>query len=114
MNSFLSNPLSFRERNTVPSYSMASPMVMQDTNSIGIMRKAHASHPDFFHLMLLVFEAVLEVVFVALPGYIVARMGMFDVEAQKLVANLNIYIFTPCLSMFMSLQERDRLADRRF
>lgn len=102
MESFLSNPLSFRQRNTVPGYSMAFPLVMQDVTSVGIMRKAHASHPDFLHLMLLVFEAVLEVVFVALPGFIVARMGMFDVEAQKLVANLNIYIFTPCLSMTTS------------
>ena len=58
----------------------------------------HASHPDFGHLTLLVFEAVLEVVFVSLPGYIVARQGMFDAEAQKFLANLNVMIFTPCLS----------------
>jgi hypothetical protein len=59
----------------------------------------HSSHPSFFHLVLLVFEAVLEVVCVSLPGYIVARQGMFDAEAQKLVANLNVMLFTPCLSM---------------
>ncbi|CRG89471.1 hypothetical protein PISL3812_06507 [Talaromyces islandicus] len=57
----------------------------------------HASHPSFFHLVLLVFEAVLEVICVALPGYIAARQGMFDAEAQKLVANLNVMLFTPCL-----------------
>jgi hypothetical protein len=57
----------------------------------------HASHPSFFHLVLLVFEAVLEVVCVSLPGYIAARQGMFDGEAQKLVANLNVMLFTPCL-----------------
>jgi hypothetical protein len=57
----------------------------------------HSSHPSFFHLVLLVFEAVLEVVCVSLPGYIVARQGMFDAEAQKLVANLNVMLFTPCL-----------------
>lgn len=51
------------------------------------------------HLVLLVFEAVLEVVCVSLPGYIAARQGMFDAEAQKLVANLNVALFTPCLSM---------------
>lgn len=54
-------------------------------------------HPDFGHLTLLVFEAVLEVVCVSLPGYIVARQGMFDAEAQKFVANLNVMLFTPCL-----------------
>ncbi|RHZ47184.1 hypothetical protein CDV55_101196 [Aspergillus turcosus] len=57
----------------------------------------HSSHPSFFHLVLLVFEAVLEVVCVSLPGYIVAKQGMFDAEAQKLVANLNVMLFTPCL-----------------
>lgn len=58
---------------------------------------AHTSHPAFGHLVLLVFEAVLEVVCVALPGYIVARQGMFGADAQKLVANLNVQVFTPCL-----------------
>ena len=58
----------------------------------------HSQHPDFGHLTLLVFEAVLEVVCVSLPGYIVARQGMFDAEAQKFVANLNVMLFTPCLS----------------
>ena len=58
----------------------------------------HASHPDFLHLILLVFEAVLEVVCVSLPGYIVARQGMFNAEMQKFAANLNVMLFTPCLS----------------
>jgi predicted permease len=58
----------------------------------------HSSHPAFGHLVLLVFEAVLEVVCVSLPGYIVARQGMFDADAQKFVANLNVMLFTPCLS----------------
>jgi len=57
----------------------------------------HSSHPDFGHLVLLVFEAVLEVVCVSLPGYIVARQGMFDAESQKFLANLNVQLFTPCL-----------------
>ena len=60
----------------------------------------HASHPALGHLILLVFEAVLEVVCVAFPGYIIARSGMFDAEMQKFVANLNVTLFTPCLSEF--------------
>ena len=40
----------------------------------------------------------MEVVCVSLPGYIVARQGMFDAEKQKFVANLNVALFTPCLS----------------
>lgn len=58
----------------------------------------HSSHPDFPHLAMLVFEAVLEVVCVSLPGYIVARQGMFTAEMQKFTANLNVAVFTPCLS----------------
>ncbi|KAF7553020.1 hypothetical protein G7046_g7231 [Stylonectria norvegica] len=55
------------------------------------------SHPSLPHLTLLVFEAVLEVVCVSLPGYIVARLGHFDADKQKFLANLNVMLFTPCL-----------------
>ncbi|KAJ5747082.1 uncharacterized protein N7511_008778 [Penicillium nucicola] len=82
-----------------------SPRSFQNVNAIqapmGIngffSEGAHSSHPSFFHLVLLVFEAVLEVVCVSLPGYIAARQGLFDADAQKLVANLNVTLFTPCL-----------------
>lgn len=53
--------------------------------------------PSILHLVLLVFEAVMEVVCVSLPGYIIARIGMFDAENQKFLANLNVMLFTPCL-----------------
>ncbi|KIW81768.1 hypothetical protein Z517_04794 [Fonsecaea pedrosoi CBS 271.37] len=68
-------------------------------DALQILKKAapHSGHPNFAHLTLLVFEAVLEVVCVSLPGYIVARQGMFDAEGQKLMANLNVMLFTPCL-----------------
>ena len=77
------------------------------------MASAHESHPPFLHLVLLVFEAVLEVVCVSLPGYIAARTGMFDADAQKLVANLNVTLFTPCLSrnpFFLQLGNRADLS----
>lgn len=64
----------------------------------GVMQNQHDSHPALGHLMLLVFEAVMEVVCVSLPGYIIARLGHFDVEKQKFLANLNVMLFTPCLS----------------
>lgn len=57
----------------------------------------HEAHPPLGHLVLLVFEAVMEVVCVSLPGYIIARLGMFDAENQKFIANLNVMLFTPCL-----------------
>lgn len=59
----------------------------------------HSSHPALPRLAMLVFEAVLEVVCVSLPGYIIARQGMFNTEMQKFAANLNVTVFTPCLSM---------------
>ncbi|KAF4759620.1 hypothetical protein N7455_003397 [Penicillium solitum] len=81
-----------------------SPRSFQNVNAItqapmgnSFFISAHESHPPFFQLVLLVFSAVLEVVCVSLPGYIVARQGMFGADAQKLVANLNVTLFTPCL-----------------
>lgn len=41
----------------------------------------------------------MEVVCVSLPGYILAMMGHFDADKQKFLANLNVQLFTPCLSM---------------
>ncbi|KAF2092423.1 auxin efflux carrier [Rhizodiscina lignyota] len=57
----------------------------------------HSSHPDFGHLCLLVFEAVLEVCVVAAPGYILARQGGFSAEQQSYLSKINIAVFTPCL-----------------
>lgn len=65
----------------------------------------HAGHPSFLYLALLVFEAVLQVICVSLPGYMAAQRGMFDSEAQKLVANLNVTLFTPCLSTSSSVSQ---------
>jgi len=56
-----------------------------------------ADHTPLGYMILLVFEAVLEVVCVSLPGYIIAKQGMFSPEMQKFVANLNVSLFTPCL-----------------
>lgn len=73
----------------------------------------HASHPSFINLAGLVSEAVLEVVFVALPGFLVAYTGMFDANSQKFVAELNTMVFTPCLifTKLASQLNADKLAD---
>ncbi|PHH50518.1 putative transporter C5D6.04 [Ceratocystis fimbriata CBS 114723] len=74
---------------------------------------SHESHPDFMHLVVLVMSAVLEVVCVSLPGYIIARMGHFDAEQQKFLANLNMMLFTPCLifTKLASQLNADKLID---
>lgn len=61
-----------------------------------------SNHPNFGHLTLLVLEAVLEVVCVSFPGYVLARRGLFSTEMQKFAANLNVHLFTPCLSEIAS------------
>ena len=63
---------------------------------------ANSKHPNFGHLTLLVLEAVLEVVCVSFPGYVLARRGLFNTEMQKFAANLNVLLFTPCLSTILT------------
>jgi len=109
MSSFFSNPTSFRLNNPdlsswgISANSTAAGLLLQ-TMSMSVIdsSREHSNHPPISNLLLLVFEAVLEVVCVSLPGYIIARQGMFDVTAQKFLANLNVSLFTPCLSKFLS------------
>ncbi|KAI1080073.1 auxin efflux carrier [Whalleya microplaca] len=77
------------------------------------MASPHETHPSFAHLVLLVFEAVLEVVCVSLPGYLIARLGHFDADKQKFLANLNVMLFTPCLifTKLASQLNADKLVD---
>lgn len=101
-----SSPTSFAAMNS-QSYEYGGNGFMQ------VFKKKHSSHPDFANLTLLVFEAVMEVVCVSLPGYIIARMGQFDAESQKFLANLNTQLFTPCL-IFTKLASQltaDKLSD---
>lgn len=105
---FFTSPTSFRLANdgavSIVGRSAAQVRIFSgfaNATEIAIMKK-HDSHPPLTHLILLVFEAVMEVVCVSLPGYIVARQGMFDADKQKFVANLNVALFTPCLSTFSS------------
>lgn len=111
--SFFSSPTSFRLNNlgsalhsqhhvpplyaTVPGNGSMAAVALSDSGGGGA-GGGPADHPSLLHLMLLVFEAVMEVVCVSLPGYIIARYGLFNTENQKFVANLNVSLFTPCLS----------------
>ena len=81
---------------------------ISEMQTVALM-ESHGSHPSFGHLVMLVFEAVMEVVCVSLPGYIIARLGHFDAEKQKFLANLNVMLFTPCLSMYRPLKTRFRI-----
>ncbi|TVY59099.1 putative transporter [Lachnellula suecica] len=100
MASYFSSPKSFRLNAVVAgsnASSIATGAAFSSFSFISARANNHESHPALGHLVLLVFEAVMEVVCVSLPGYIVARQGMFDADKQKFVANLNVALFTPCL-----------------
>jgi hypothetical protein len=56
------------------------------------------ANPTFWQLVYFVLKAVLEVVAMSLPGYIITKMGLFTPEVQKQVAGANVMFFTPCLS----------------
>ncbi|KAK4696434.1 auxin efflux carrier family protein, partial [Lecanoromycetidae sp. Uapishka_2] len=104
---FFTSPTSFRNANSMASWSDLRMSMMADVPLQSDLLQAqsklanppplHSSHPSLPNLTMLVFEAVLEVVCVSLPGYIVARQGMFTAENQKFAANLNVAVFTPCL-----------------
>lgn len=103
-------PTSYRLANMLDvmprDLSMASPFVVFSKQQL------HGSHPSLGRLVLLVFEAVMEVVCVSLPGYIIARLGHFDADKQKFLANLNVMLFTPCLStclFSLSEQQKDKM-----
>jgi hypothetical protein len=84
-----------------------APAFMAQTSPFVVMENTHDSHPALGHLILLVFEAVMEVVCVSLPGYIIATMGHFDADKQKFLANLNVMLFTPCLSTYDTTSPSD-------
>lgn len=98
---FVTKPTSYQNAQAIRSLATRGEQVSFASTAVAILKNRpppHSQHPNFGHLTLLVFEAVLEVVCVSLPGYVVARQGLFDAESQKFLANLNVTLFTPCLS----------------
>lgn len=74
-----------------------------------------STNPDLSYqdIAFLTFEAVLEVVIICVAGFVAARSGLLNARGQKLISQLNVDIFTPCLvftklAPSLSLQ---RLAD---
>ncbi|KAH8728193.1 hypothetical protein GQ44DRAFT_747976 [Phaeosphaeriaceae sp. PMI808] len=116
--SFFSAPQALRLRSfqySPPDFVAMAPQSFDYAGNafMEVLKRKHSSHPNFANLTLLVSGAVMEVVCVSLPGYIVARMGQFDAENQKFLANLNTQLFTPCL-IFTKLASQltaDKLSD---
>ena len=101
---FFSSPTSYR-LNAIASDGVGPSIVARSfSTSLGILRRGneHGSHPALGHLILLVFEAVMKVVCVSLPGYILARRGILDADKQRFLAELNVALFTPCLKYVLA------------
>nr|POE86444.1 putative transporter [Quercus suber] len=108
--------LTANQRRTLDPLGQTPLLTIAANATMDILKKKdppHSNHPDFLNLAGLVSEAVLEVVFVALPGFLVAWTGMFDANSQKFVAELNTMVFTPCLifTKLASQLNADRLKD---
>lgn len=111
--------IAFKQRRMLTDHTSAAQFPVWDAvtnatlSTMEVVAQGHDSHPDFLNLAGLVCEAVLEVVFVALPGFLVAISGMFDANSQKFVAELNTMVFTPCLifTKLASQLNADKLAD---
>lgn len=52
---------------------------------------------SFFDISFLTFEAVLEVVIICFGGFVVAKTGLLNSKGQKVLSQLNVDLFTPCL-----------------
>ncbi len=67
----------------------------------------------FGTLFLKTLESILEVVFISIGGYILARKKILSKDSQKTISNLNMNLFTPCLvaSKLAGSLTTDQLAD---
>lgn len=80
-----------------------------------LLFRSAGTNPDlsYHDIAFLTFEAVLEVVIICVAGFVAARSGILNTRGQKVISQLNVDIFTPCLvftklAPSLSLQ---RLAD---
>lgn len=56
-----------------------------------------SSDLSFQEISLLTFEAVLEVVIICFAGFLAAKSGVLNTKGQKVISQLNVDLFTPCL-----------------
>ncbi|KAK4156752.1 auxin efflux carrier [Chaetomidium leptoderma] len=90
-------PMSLRLAMSAAGESWDSASMTAPSPFVIFKQEPQDANSSIDNLVLLVFGAVMEVVCVSLPGYIIARLGQFDADKQKFLANLNVMLFTPCL-----------------
>lgn len=52
---------------------------------------------SYQEISFLTFQAVLEVVIICLAGFFAAKSGLLNTKSQKVISQLNVDLFTPCL-----------------
>lgn len=93
---------SFEPLHSASTFYTPNILLDQQWSQLDQISVSQSDKPQFWHLVGLVCEAVLEVVCVSGLGFIASKRGLFPAKVQKDVANLNIYFFTPCLSMLLA------------
>ncbi|CAN3354392.1 hypothetical protein DICA3_B03664 [Diutina catenulata] len=52
---------------------------------------------ELWSIAFLTFQAVIQVVIICIAGFVCARTGLLNSKAQKIISQLNVDLFTPCL-----------------
>ncbi|CUM67512.1 uncharacterized protein PRCAT00005211001 [Priceomyces carsonii] len=71
-------------------------MILRAVTSL-VERKDQNTDLSFLDIAFLTFEAVLEVVIICVAGFISAKLGLLNTQNQKVISQLNVDLFTPCL-----------------
>lgn len=58
---------------------------------------SNSNELGFTDITYITFEAVTQVVLICFSGFVAARSGLLKVEGQKIISQLNVDLFTPCL-----------------
>lgn len=58
---------------------------------------SNSNELGFTDITYITFEAVTQVVLICFTGFVAARSGLLKVEGQKIISQLNVDLFTPCL-----------------
>lgn len=66
-------------------------------NSNGGGNNSQQINLSYEAISFLTFEAILEVVIICFGGFVAAKSGILNTQAQKVISQLNVDLFTPCL-----------------
>ncbi|KAG2732494.1 hypothetical protein G9P44_004911 [Scheffersomyces stipitis] len=73
--------------------------ILSQLNVITTGNDVSSANPDlsFQDITFLTFEAIIEVVIICFAGFVAAKSGLLNTNGQKVISQLNVDLFTPCL-----------------